>query len=483
MTCPGVGCELCDDWLMSMPNRDGEFEFDRQRHLRAFADRLSGEAERLTWPLERLHGLRDERLRALLRTAKAGSSWHRQRLVDVDADTVTGADMAALPTMTKADVMGHWDEIVTDPRLTLELAERHLERVASLGPAYLLGEYQVVTTGGSTGRRGVFVWDFEGWLSYALVRERCTFWLQQNSGGAEPRRAFVAASHATHPTFLLARTFSGSPQLGVSRSFPVTLPFDDIVEGLNQFQPTDLFAYTSIMHRLAIDKRRGNLRISPRELNCAAEPLLPETRADIEDAFGCPLINLYAATEASVIARSYPNSIGLHLNEDIAVFEPVDADNRPVPAGTPAAKLLVTNVINHVLPLIRYELTDQVSILAEPNPDPWTGRRIADVEGRLDDLFVYDGHVEVHPHLFRSALGRRRQVFEYQVHQTPKGAHISLRTSADPDADGLRKELVEGLAALGVVSPRVSILVVDELERAQSTGKLRRFIPLAVDGH
>lgn len=116
----------------------------QKRHLRAFADRLSGEAERLTWPLTRLHRLRDERLRALLRTAQAGSSWHRQRLAGIDADTVTGADLAAIPTMTKADVMEHWDEIVTDPRLTLELAETHLERVALEGPAYLLGEYQVL---------------------------------------------------------------------------------------------------------------------------------------------------------------------------------------------------------------------------------------------------------------------------------------------------------------------------------------------------
>jgi phenylacetate-coenzyme A ligase PaaK-like adenylate-forming protein len=268
----------------------------------------------------------------------------------------------------------------------------------------------------------------------------------------------------------------------VSRSFPVTLPFDEIVEGLNQFQPTDLFAYTSMMHRLAIDKRRGGLRISPRELNCAGEPLLPETRADIEDAFRCPLINLYAATELGVIARSYPNSTGLHLNEDIAVFEPVDADNRPVPVGTRAAKLLVTNVINRVLPLIRYELTDQVTMLAEPNPDPWTGRRIADIEGRLDDMFVYDGHVEVHPHLFRSALGRRRQVFEYQVRQTPTGADITVRTSSELDTLALGQELIEGLAALGVTSPQVSIAAVGEIERAQSTGKLRRFIPLAVEG-
>src|SRR3954464_1957169 len=178
-----------------------EFDADRQRHLRAFADRLSVEADRLTWPLERLHALRDERLRALLQTARARSPWHAKRLAGIDVDAVTGADLAAIPTMTKADVMEHWDEIVTDRRLTLELAEAHLERVASEGPAYLLGECQVVTTGGSSGRRGVFAWDFEGWLGFGLSRERPTFWLRRHAGGdGEVRRAFVAAAHSTHPT-------------------------------------------------------------------------------------------------------------------------------------------------------------------------------------------------------------------------------------------------------------------------------------------
>jgi phenylacetate-coenzyme A ligase PaaK-like adenylate-forming protein len=53
---------------------------------------------------------------------------------------------------------------------------------------------------------------------------------------------------------------------------------------------------------------------------------LRTARAEIEAAFGRPVMNLYAAAEVGVIARSYPGSAGLHLNEDIAVYEPVDAD-------------------------------------------------------------------------------------------------------------------------------------------------------------
>jgi phenylacetate-coenzyme A ligase PaaK-like adenylate-forming protein len=390
---------------------------------------------------------------------------------------VTGDDLSMIPVMTKAEVMANWNDVVTDRRLTLERAEAHLLTVASDGPAYLLRDYQVLTTGGSSGTRGVFVWDFEGFLMYALGRDRATLWLQQRDGRIESRRAIVAASHATHATSVLARTFAGSAQLGATRSFPVTLSLEQIVDGLNAFEPTDLMSYTSMLQRLGEEKRRGGLRISPASVMCAGEPLTAEVRADIEDAFGGPLSNLYAATEVGIIARSYPGSRGLHLNEDIAVYEPVDAGNRPVAPGTRATKLLVTNVINHAMPLIRYELTDEVTVLDEPNPGPWTGRRIADIEGRSDDVFAYD-RVEVHPYVFRSAIGRHREVLEYQVRQTATGADITLRTASPIDTDALTRELMDGLAALGLHTPDVRVSLIEAIPRPSNAGKVRTFVPL-----
>ena len=282
------------------------FEIERQRHLQGYAARLQEEAARLTWSLEQLHRLRDNRLRAVLRAAKERSRWHARRLADVDPDTVTGDDLSMIPVMNKADVMANWDDIVTDRRLTLEQAEAHLTHVATDGPAYLLHEYQVLTTGGSSGTRGVFVWDHEGLLMYALGRDRGTLWIQQHGGRTESRRAVVASSHATHATSVLARTFAGSPQLGATRSLPVTLPLDQIVDGLNAFEPTDLMSYTSMLQRLGEERRHGRLRISPAAVMCAGEPLTAEARADIEDGFGCPLSNVYAATEVGIVARSYP---------------------------------------------------------------------------------------------------------------------------------------------------------------------------------
>lgn len=60
--------------------------------------------------------------------------------------------------MTRADLMDEWDQVVTDPRLTLRAAEESLA-VTGAEPGLLLGEYACLATGGSSGRRGVFVSD------------------------------------------------------------------------------------------------------------------------------------------------------------------------------------------------------------------------------------------------------------------------------------------------------------------------------------
>jgi hypothetical protein len=67
------------------------------------------------------------------------------------------------------------------------------------------------------------------------------------------------------------------------------------------------------------------------------------------------------------------------------------------------------------------------------------------------DLFCYPGGVLVHPHVFRSALGRVPEVIEYQVRQTPDGAEIAVRVASAIDLEPIRRELQDTLARL--VSP------------------------------
>jgi phenylacetate-coenzyme A ligase PaaK-like adenylate-forming protein len=119
-----------------------------------------------------------------------------------------------------------------------------------------------------------------------------------------------------------------------------------------------------------------------------------------------------------------------------------------------------------------------VTFFAESNPGPWAGRRIADVEGRLDEVFTYPNGVAVHPHLIRSILTRASVVVEYQIRQTGFGIDALLRANGDIDCSALAAELTAGLRRVGLPDPRVEIAVVDRLERHAQSGKLKRFIPL-----
>jgi phenylacetate-coenzyme A ligase PaaK-like adenylate-forming protein len=287
--------------------------------------------------------------------------------------------------------------------------------------------------------------------------------------------AWVAAAHFTHGTAAVSRTFN-SPEF-VSARFPVTLPTDEIVAGLNATQPQLLMAYPSALHVLSYEARAGRLRIAPRWIVSFSEPLLPEIRSAAEEAWSVRVGNLWGASEGGCVATPCDHS-GSHLNEDLVIVEPVTEDGRPVPPGECAAKVYVTNLFNRALPLIRYEITDEVTILTEPCQCGSAHRCMGDIQGRLDDVFVYDG-LSVHPHVFRSVLGRHAGVVEYQVRQTADGAGVAVRCGARVDLDRLAGSLSDALARAGLGRPVVHVRAVERLERDSGPAKLKRFVPLA----
>jgi phenylacetate-coenzyme A ligase PaaK-like adenylate-forming protein len=71
-------------------------------------------------------------------------------------------------------------------------------------------------------------------------------------------------------TSALPQTFA-NPTVDVAR-FPVTQPIDQIVAGLNAYQPLALMGYPSMLALLAVEARAGRLRILPRRIVTTSEP-------------------------------------------------------------------------------------------------------------------------------------------------------------------------------------------------------------------
>lgn len=60
------------------PTVTGDYEIDRQRHVRAFQERLPGEVEKMTWPLDRIGSVAIPRpcFRLPVRHKRAGCGLH-----------------------------------------------------------------------------------------------------------------------------------------------------------------------------------------------------------------------------------------------------------------------------------------------------------------------------------------------------------------------------------------------------------------------
>ena len=452
------------------------YEQTRQRHIADWAAVMPDRNARLHWSAEEISAHRDAALRKLVAYARDASPWHAGRLAAIDVDSLTADDLTSLPTMTKDDVMVNFDDVVTDRRVTRAGAEAHLDGLVD--DAYFDGDLHVVASGGSTGERAIFVYGWDAWIDVHLGVGRFIIDLFNEPDLADGplTMSMVAAANATHMTAAMGQTFR-SDMVEV-RSFPVTLAIDDIVAGLNDAQPRVLAAYASMLGVLTEEARAGRLRIRPRRLSATSEPLLPEMRAAAESTFDAPVSNCWGTSEAAVMAMGCWKGDGMHLNEDLVIIEPVDVDGRPTRPGETSAKVLVTNLFNPVMPLIRYELTDEVTFLDEPCACGSAHRRVADVQGRLDDFLEYDA-ARVHPHVLRSVLGRQSEIIEYQVVQTPRGADVRVRAAGPVDEHALARKLEAALATAGLQAPSVSVTIVDALERHRGTGKLRRFVPLA----
>ena len=259
-----------------------------------------------------------------------------------------------------------------------------------------------------------------------------------------------------------------------SERLDAAAPLSDIVGRLNQLRPNILVGYASMIRALADEQLAGHLRIAPRAVNSASEVLTAETRAIATRAWGVTPFDVYAATETGGIAAECNRHRGMHLFEDLVIPEVGDDAYQPVPPGHPGDRLLVTVLFSRTLPLIRYEMTDRVTLATEQCPDQLPFRLLESIEGRTDDIIVLPasagGSTGVHPVVFHRVLDLLDSP-AWQVRQ--RGAGISVLVAAPGahvDLAATERAVRAALAAAGAQPRAVSLAVVDAVP-AGAAGK------------
>jgi putative adenylate-forming enzyme len=428
------------------------------------------------WTRADLERHQQERLRALRRFAIERSPFYRRFHHGLD-----DRPLEALPILTKARVMEQFDDLVTDRAVRLSDAEAYLNQsVGSSQPAdgnrggLFRDRYVVLATSGSTGRRGVFLFDRDEWLTALAMITRPMAWAGLTHGlRRPPRSAMIASTTAWHYSTRIGVSLSSRllPALRLDAAEPLAT----IVSRLNDWQPDVLAVYPSVLRQLADEQLAGRLRIRLRSVATSAEVLDDETRRRAHRAWGLRVFDTYGATEYAPIAAecAYGRK---HLFEDGAIIEVVDDRGRAVPSGVSGARLLLTVLNRRTQPLIRYEISDAVRRLDGACECGRPLALIASIDGRIEDTLYFPRRdrgamrVAVHPLVFHQVLDTA-PVSGWQIRQDGGRVSVALVGLHDREAlDRLAASIRRALEAQGAAVDSVIVRVVEALERGV-TGK------------
>ena len=155
---------------------------------------------------------------------------------------------------------------------------------------------------------------------------------------------------------------------------------------LREVNPQYLISLSSNLEYLATLVEESGQRLADlRIIQVVGESLSVSVRRRIESGFGVPVRNLYSSMEGGYMASTCPSGAGLHVHAESILAEVLDAEDRPCLPGQ-TGRLVFTSLHSFLLPFIRYDILDEVTLATEPCPcgrglPLWTA-----VEGRRHPL-------------------------------------------------------------------------------------------------
>jgi len=428
---------------------------------------------RLRWDARRLAAERQRRLRELLAYAADRSPFWKERLAGRDLANFTEADLPSLPILTKSEMMAQFDRLVTVPGLTRARVMQHLDQLT--GDGYLDGEYRAIITSGYVENPSLHVYGWDSFVTFVMQGSRWTGRRGEDPDAVLAQCFSGSPKHESGIFYAFSSTFeSGGP---TSHCFDATLPLDKIVDGLNNARPAvqALQGWPSLIRELAIEAIRGRLTIKPTWVAVAGELCTPPVREAIRAAWGIEASEFWGCSEGTY---AFPCGVGegKHVADDLVILESVDADGNPVPYGQPGDRLLLTNLFNLDQPLIRYDMSDAVTITDDPCPCGCAHRRITSIHGRINGAFEYENGARVPRAALERTVFTTPGVANFFIGKTPGGADVSVVTDGSCDRQQLQRDLTDVLRRHGAPESDVVVREVSSIERL-TRGKCRQFDP------
>jgi len=353
-----------------------------------------------------------KRLKNLLEHAYNNVDFYHRLLDDVGikpADIRTIDDLSCLPIISKKDVKKNFPYGVLARGVDIKKCIKH-------------------KTSGSTGERGAFLFDQK---SRAFNKAVSLYPFLECGLRLRDKVAIIGGGAG----------FSALPQrrdwfnrLGFMDKMEALLfmSLEDQIKALKDYNPDVIYGFPSSIWIIAKALSHNETRqIAPRLIFSHGETLDFSTRSFINRTFGVEMYDTYGCAEAPRLAWECDEHVGYHICVTSAIIEFIDMKTGEHVAQGEQGEIVITNLYNYAMPLIRYKVGDLGVPTEETCPCGRGLPLMKSIEGRMDDFVVKPNGEVISPRFLGSVM-------------LDLGEHIEKYKIIQEKCDEFTMELVRG---------------------------------------
>lgn len=372
---------------------------------------------------------------------------------------ITASDINSLSCMQKLPVVTK--KMLKDEKLDFRSKERH-----SLTT--------IKTTGGSTGQPVTIIksryamglelaatWRGYSWAGINIGDKQARFWGTPLSKKGKFQAGLI--DFVCHRQRFSAFAYSHQA-------------LQSYTEKLKKFKPDYYYGYVSMLNEYAdyIKENKITFESYPKAIITTAEILSEEVRYKLESVFHTSVYNEYGCGELGTIAHECQEG-GLHLSTENMYVEILDNKGNYCSPGQ-LGEIIVTELNNTAMPLIRYQLGDLGMLSSESCKCGKGLPTLKDIKGRsYETIKLEDGrmfHGEFFMYIFEGAKRRGLGVAQFQVIQSARNSfNIKLVITSNEGKEALEGYITSEIKAVMGNKLSIEYDYVDNIPRQQS-GKM-----------
>jgi len=373
-----------------------------RRLARGMTDRVNRTSFHREYVLARDKRTQSDYLKVLLLHASRCIPYYRKVLRDVGVVVEGRLDRSRfeqIPVMTKETMAQHWDELVSED--------------------YRTRKWYFNASGGSTGEPLRLIQDdqYARWGNAASY-----YWYKDILGIDEPAEKKVIVWGSERDLLEGRSGFKSRIANWLNNTVflnAFSMTEDDMrrfVQTINTTRPGLVRGYAGSLYELCRFAGRNNLKMhSPKAVVSSAELLTSEMRTTIEAVFSSKVFNFYGSREANNIAGECRSGL-MHIFSFHNFVEVLNGQGQPAQDGE-EGRVVVTNLHNLSMPLIRYQIGDTAVFASHPCSCGSALPVLERLSGRITDSFAKADGTVVHGEFFTHLFYFKDWVRAFQVIQ------------------------------------------------------------------